>query len=213
MLRTEGAGHARSLSTFRPQRHLIVVLDSVPQTAYKARARRCGGSGAHVEEFCDVCGGDGRAPQDARLTVSVPAGVLTTPLYEAARLPPHGLHCPPVRVADPVAITHHPVDKVGFAAAAAQVFSHRGSGLLHPPMRLLTGLEETDALRLRGQGHSGRYGGRSGDVYLSFMVRSQYLSGTECLPTSDTIAQEPALLRIPVDCFSLVLLRHVLAPR
>ena len=33
------------------------------------------------------------------------------------------------------------------------------------------GLEETDALRLRGQGHSGRYGGTTGDVYLSFMVR------------------------------------------
>jgi len=36
---------------------------------------------------------------------------------------------------------------------------------------MLAGLEETDALRLRGQGHSGRYGGPSGDVYLSFMVR------------------------------------------
>ena len=33
------------------------------------------------------------------------------------------------------------------------------------------GLEDTDALRLRGQGHSGRHGGRPGDVYLSFMVR------------------------------------------
>ncbi len=36
------------------------------------------------------------------------------------------------------------------------------------------GLEETDALRLRGQGHSGRYGGPPGDVYLSFMVRLRH---------------------------------------
>ena len=40
----------------------------------------CGGSGAHVEEFCDMCGGDGRSPQDARLTVSVPAGLYATVL-------------------------------------------------------------------------------------------------------------------------------------
>ena len=38
------------------------------------------------------------------------------------------------------------------------------------------GLEETDALRLRGQGHSGRYGGPPGDVYLSFMVRLNHWS-------------------------------------
>lgn len=44
-------------------------------------------------------------------------------------------------------------------------------------MLFAAGMAPTEALRLRGQGHSGQFGGPAGDIFVSFLVSIQCQTG------------------------------------
>lgn len=157
----------------------------------------CRGTGKKIENACKVCHGEGVAPQDAEVSVTIPAGVETGQNLRVAAQGSDGLRggrpgdlYVTITVADDKRFERHGIDlmtevELTFAQAAIgdQVDIEGLTDMLE--VNIDSGTQAGDVLRIKGEGLPRLHGGQRGDLFVKIDV---------AVPKKLTEAEE-ALLR------------------